>query len=84
MLIRQLSLGKRSLDDLVRAFLGGESAGPRVPTYGFDDVEAARNTRADLVTYYLDSDRAGMEMAQAFLTEVDAFFAPVSASAPGQ
>ncbi len=52
--------------------------------YGFDDVEAARNTRADLVTYYLDSDRAGMEMAQAFLTEVDAFFAPVSASAPGQ
>ena len=42
-LIRQLSRGKRSLDDFVRAFLGGESAGPRVLTYGFDDVVQALN-----------------------------------------
>jgi len=42
-LIRQLSRGKRSLDDFARAFLGGESAGPRVLTYSFDDVVQALN-----------------------------------------
>ena len=42
-LIRQLSRGKRSLDDFCRNFFGGESSGPRVLTYGFDDVVQALN-----------------------------------------
>ncbi len=43
--------------------------------YGFDDLEEARRTRSDLVTYYLDSDRSGMEMTRAFVAEADAYFA---------
>jgi len=43
-LIRQLSRGKRSLDDFCRTFLGGtESSGPQVITYDFDDVVQVLN-----------------------------------------
>jgi predicted metalloprotease with PDZ domain len=37
-LIRQLSGGKRSLDDFVRRFHGGQSGAPEVKPYTFDDV----------------------------------------------
>jgi predicted metalloprotease with PDZ domain len=36
--IRQLTNGKKSLDDFCRAFHGGENTGPVVKTYTFDDV----------------------------------------------
>lgn len=42
--------------------------------YGFDDIEEARRTRAGVLTYFLDSERAGMEVTQAFIAEADAFF----------
>lgn len=41
--IRELSLGKRSLDDFVRAFYGMDDDGRLVLTYGFEDVVAALN-----------------------------------------
>jgi predicted metalloprotease with PDZ domain len=37
-LIRQLTGGRRSLDDFVRRFHGGQSGPPSVKTYTFDDV----------------------------------------------
>jgi predicted metalloprotease with PDZ domain len=42
-LIRQLSQGRRSLDDFCRKFYGGPSGPPRVVPYTFDDVVAALN-----------------------------------------
>lgn len=42
-LIRQLTGGKRSLDDFVRRFHGGQSGPPSVKTYTFDDVVNALN-----------------------------------------
>ena len=42
-LIRERTGGKRSLDDVARAFLGGETGGPGIATYTFDDVVAALN-----------------------------------------
>ena len=42
-LIRAQSKGRRSLDDFCRGFLGGESGGPSVLTYTFDDVVDALN-----------------------------------------
>jgi len=42
-MIRQLTGGKRSLDDFCRAFHGGTSGGPTVVPYTFDDVVAALN-----------------------------------------
>lgn len=44
--IRELSKGKRSLDDFCRAFHGGKSGSPEVKTYTLDDVVAALNTVA--------------------------------------
>jgi predicted metalloprotease with PDZ domain len=41
--IRQLSQGKKSLDDFCRAFEGGESGAPALKPYGFADVVAALN-----------------------------------------
>jgi len=41
--IRQLSKGKKSLDDFCRAFHGGESGAPALKPYGFADVVAALN-----------------------------------------
>ncbi|MDQ6665821.1 MAG: M61 family peptidase [Acidobacteriota bacterium] len=41
--IRQLSRGKRSLDDFVRAFDGGQSGPPAVRPYTFEDVVAGLN-----------------------------------------
>ncbi len=41
--IRQLSRGKRSLDDFVRAFEGGPSGPPAVRPYTFEDVVAGLN-----------------------------------------
>jgi predicted metalloprotease with PDZ domain len=43
MTIRQLSAGKRSLDDFCRAFYGGSSGRPELRTYTFDDLVNALN-----------------------------------------
>jgi predicted metalloprotease with PDZ domain len=40
-IIRQLSNGKKSLDDFCRKFEGGENTGPKIVPYTFDDVVAA-------------------------------------------
>lgn len=52
--IRELSKGKRSLDDFCRAFHGGKSGSPELKTYTIDDVVAALNTVApyDWNTYF--------------------------------
>jgi predicted metalloprotease with PDZ domain len=42
--IRQLSHGRRSLDDVARAFFGRTDSGPQVLTYTRDDVIAALNS----------------------------------------
>jgi len=39
--IRQLTAGRRSLDDFCRAFFGGSDTPPQLRTYAFDDVVAA-------------------------------------------
>ena len=39
--IRQMSGGKKTLDDFCRAFHGGKSGGPEVKTYTLDDVIAS-------------------------------------------
>ena len=44
--IRQLSGGKRSLDDFCKRFHGGGSGGPEVKVYGFSDVVADLNAVA--------------------------------------
>jgi predicted metalloprotease with PDZ domain len=41
--IRQLTNGKKSLDDFCKIFLGGESGEPKVVTYTLDDLVAALN-----------------------------------------
>jgi predicted metalloprotease with PDZ domain len=41
--IRQLSGGKKSLDDFTRAFHGGQSNGPELKPYTFDDLVNALN-----------------------------------------
>jgi predicted metalloprotease with PDZ domain len=42
--IRQLSHGRKSLDDFCRAFLGGPGGVPEMKPYTFDDVVAAMNS----------------------------------------
>jgi predicted metalloprotease with PDZ domain len=42
-IIRKESGGKKSLDDFCRSFEGGESSGPKVVPYAFEDVVAAMN-----------------------------------------
>jgi predicted metalloprotease with PDZ domain len=42
--IRELSKGKRSLDDFCRVFHGGKSGSPEVKTYTIDDVVTALNS----------------------------------------
>ncbi|HWC60853.1 MAG TPA: PDZ domain-containing protein [Verrucomicrobiae bacterium] len=44
--IRQLTKGRRSLDDFCQKFFGGESTPPKVVPYTLDDVLAALNTVA--------------------------------------
>jgi predicted metalloprotease with PDZ domain len=44
--IRQLTKGKRSLDDFCQRFFGGENTPPRVVPYTLDDVVAALNVVA--------------------------------------
>ena len=44
--IRRATNGKRSLDDFCRAFHGGQSTGPKLIPYTFDDVVAAMNAVA--------------------------------------
>jgi predicted metalloprotease with PDZ domain len=44
--IRELSKGKRSLDDFCRVFHGGKSGSPEVKTYTIDDVVTALNSVA--------------------------------------
>jgi len=41
--IRQLSGGRKSLDDFCKAFLGGPGGAPALKTYTFDDVVATLN-----------------------------------------
>lgn len=41
--IRELSQGRRSLDDFVKAFYGRDDEGRLVETYGFDDIVSALN-----------------------------------------
>jgi predicted metalloprotease with PDZ domain len=41
--IRRLSRGRRSLDDVARAFFGGANSGPQVVTYTRADIVAALN-----------------------------------------
>ena len=43
-LIRQLSKGKKSLDDFCRAFHGGPGGAPALKSYTFDDVVAGLNS----------------------------------------
>ena len=43
-LIRDLSHGRKSLDDFAKAFFGVDSGSHQVETYGFDDVVAVLNT----------------------------------------
>jgi predicted metalloprotease with PDZ domain len=45
-IIRRGTQGKRSLDDFCRAFHGGQSTGPKLVPYTFDDVVAAMNSVA--------------------------------------
>jgi predicted metalloprotease with PDZ domain len=40
-IIRQLTKGKKSLDDFCRKFEGGENTGPKIVPYTFEDVVAA-------------------------------------------
>jgi len=40
-IIRQVTKGKKSLDDFCRKFEGGENTGPKILPYTFDDVVAA-------------------------------------------
>jgi predicted metalloprotease with PDZ domain len=40
-IIRQVTKGKRSLDDFCRLFEGGENTGPKIVPYTFEDVVAA-------------------------------------------
>lgn len=40
-IIRQVTKGKKSLDDFCRQFEGGENTGPKIVPYTFDDVVAA-------------------------------------------
>jgi predicted metalloprotease with PDZ domain len=40
-IIRQVTKGKKSLDDFCRKFEGGENTGPRIVPYTFEDVVAA-------------------------------------------
>jgi len=40
-IIRQVTKGKKSLDDFCRQFEGGENTGPKIVPYTFDDVIAA-------------------------------------------
>ena len=42
-IIRKQSNGKKSLDDFCRRFEGGDSTGPKIVPYTFDDVVAAMN-----------------------------------------
>jgi len=42
-ILRRETNGKKSLDDFVRKFEGGESSGPKVIPYTFDDVVAGMN-----------------------------------------
>jgi predicted metalloprotease with PDZ domain len=42
--IRQLSKGRKSLDDFCRAFHGGQSGPPQMKPYTFDDIVAALNS----------------------------------------
>ncbi len=42
-IIRRETRGKKSLDDFCRKFHGGESSGPKVVPYTFDDVVAGMN-----------------------------------------
>lgn len=44
--IRQLTQGRRSLDDFCAAFLGGPEVTPTIKTYTFDDLVAAMNAIA--------------------------------------
>ena len=41
--IRQMSAGKRSLDDFCKAFHGGKSGGPEVKTYTLEDIISTLN-----------------------------------------
>ena len=45
-IIRQQTKGKKSLDDFCKKFHGGESSGPEVVPYTFDDVVSALNSIA--------------------------------------
>jgi len=45
-IIRRESKDQKTLDDFCRKFHGGESSGPRLETYTFDDVVAAMNETA--------------------------------------
>ena len=47
-LIREQSGGRRSLDDFLRRFHGGENGGPQVVPYTYDDLVAALEDVADL------------------------------------
>ena len=55
-IIRQKTNGQRSLDDFCRAFHGGESTGPKLVPYTFDDVVRTLNTVApyDWKTFLLE------------------------------
>ena len=47
-MIREKSGGKRSLDDFLRRFHGGENGGPQVVPYTYDELVAALKEVADL------------------------------------
>ncbi|MBI3363391.1 MAG: M61 family metallopeptidase [Ignavibacteriae bacterium] len=54
--IRQITRGKRSLDDFCKRFHGGQSSGPMVKIYTFEDIVATLNDVAkyDWATFLTD------------------------------
>jgi predicted metalloprotease with PDZ domain len=70
--IRDLTHGRRSLDDFCRAFHGGESGPPRVVPYTFDQLVAALNQVAPFDWATLLHDRVDKVSEHAPLGGIDA------------
>jgi predicted metalloprotease with PDZ domain len=69
--IRQLTQGKRSLDDFCRSFHGGQSGPPRVIPYTFEDVVKALNEVAPFDWAQLLHERVDATSAHAPLAGIE-------------
>src|SRR3546814_2173636 len=54
-MLRELSRGRKSMDDFAKAFFGGRDGDWGVSPYNFDDVVAALNSRSEVHTSELQS-----------------------------